>query len=71
MAKVKTVYQVGGLKGEHCRDRIKHTLSHLPGVTGVDVNLDGKQVGIYYQPAVVSAGLIEETLQSLGYSIQG
>ena len=71
MDKVRTVYRVGGLKGEHCRGRIEHTLSDLPGVTGVDVNLEAKQVGISYQPAVISAGLIEETLQSLGYSIQG
>jgi copper chaperone CopZ len=66
-----TVYRVGGLKGDHCRDRIEHTLSHLDGVAGVDVDLAAKQVKVVYHPAVVAGGYIEETLQSLGYSIQG
>ncbi|MDR7865660.1 MAG: heavy-metal-associated domain-containing protein [Sporomusaceae bacterium] len=65
------VYRVGGLKGEHCRDRIEHTLSHLGGVAGVDVDLGAKQVKVAYDPDVIPGGYIEETLQSLGYSIQG
>ncbi|MGL5513526.1 MAG: heavy-metal-associated domain-containing protein, partial [Sporomusa sp.] len=35
----QTVFRVGGLKGDHCRDRIEHTLSHLHGVTSVKVDL--------------------------------
>lgn len=65
------VYQVGGLKGDHCRDRIEHTLSHLGGVAGVDVDLGAKQVRVTYDPDTIPSGYIEETLQSLGYSIQG
>jgi copper chaperone CopZ len=71
MATKNTVYKVGGLKGEHCRDRIEHTLSHLPGVDRVDVNIDSKQVNVAYNPEVIASGYIEETLQTLGYSIQG
>lgn len=66
-----TVYRVGGLKGEHCRDRIEHTLSHLGGVADVDVNISAKEVKVAYNPAVIPSGYIQETLQSLGYSIQG
>lgn len=66
-----TVYRVGGLKGDHCRDRIEHTLSHLGGVADVDVDLGAKQVKVEYDPAVIPSGYIEETLQSLGYSVQG
>jgi copper chaperone CopZ len=65
------LYQVGGLKGAHCRDRIEHTLSHLGGVAAVTVDLGAKQVKVEYNPAVIPSGYIEETLQSLGYSIQG
>lgn len=65
------VYQVGGLKGDHCRDRIEHTLSHLGGVAAVRVDLGAKQVKVEYDPAVIPSGYLEETLQSLGYSIQG
>lgn len=67
----KAIYRVGGLKGDHCRDRIEHTLSHLPGVSGVDVNINNKQVSVNYNPDVIASGYIEETLQTLGYSIQG
>lgn len=67
----KSTYQVGGLKGDHCRDRIEHTLSHLPGIDSVDVNINNKKVSVNYNPDVISSGYIEETLESLGYSIQG
>lgn len=67
----KSVYRVGGLKGDHCRDRIEHTLSHLTGVCGVEVDLGSKKVTVEYQPQTIASDYIEETLQSLGYSIQG
>ncbi|MDD4601427.1 hypothetical protein SDC9_06065 [bioreactor metagenome] len=67
----KSTYRVGGLKGDHCRDRIEHTLSHLPGVESVDVSISSKQVNVNYNPNVIASGYIEETLQTLGYSIQG
>lgn len=66
----KTIYKVGGLKGDHCRDRIEHTLSHLPGVSGVNVDLNTKQVSVNFDSGVIASGYIEETLQSLGYSMQ-
>ena len=71
MATKQTVYRVGGLKGDHCRDRIEHTLSQLNGVDSVDVSLKDKLVSVEYDPGQIASGYIEETLQSLGYSIQG
>lgn len=71
MAAKKAIYKVGGLKGDHCRDRIEHTISHLDGVDDVKVDLNGKQVTVEYDSAVIASGYIEETLQTLGYSIQG
>lgn len=67
----KSVYSVGGLKGDHCRDRIEHTISHLNGVADVDVDLNTKQVTVEYDPKAIASGYIEETLQTLGYSIRG
>jgi copper chaperone CopZ len=67
----RSIYRVGGLKGDHCRDRIEHTLSHLGGVTEVGVDLEDKTVEVVYDTNVIAGGYIEETLQSLGYSIQG
>lgn len=67
----QSIYRVGGLKGDHCRDRIEHTLSHLHGVSSVKVSLTNHQVAVTHDEAVTPSGYIEETLQSLGYSIQG
>lgn len=64
------VYRIGGLMGEHCVDRIEHTLSHLDGVVYVNVDQNNKQVLVEYDPQTVQSGYIEETLQSLGYSIR-
>jgi len=64
------LYRIGGLKGDHCRDRIEHVVSHLGGVEGVDVDLAAKQVLVHYDPASIASGYIKETLQSLGYSIR-
>ncbi|MDR3592383.1 MAG: heavy-metal-associated domain-containing protein [Negativicutes bacterium] len=64
-------YRVGGMKDEHCRDRIENTLSQLEGVSQVDVDLDSKAIKVAYDPTVIPGGYIEETLQTLGYSVQG
>ena len=66
----QSVYRVGGLKGDHCRDRIEHTLSHLYGVSAVTVDMAAKQVTVDHDEAVTPSDNIEETLQSLGYSVQ-
>lgn len=71
MAIHQSVYQVGGLKGDHCRDRIEHTLSHLAGVNHVGVDIKDRLVKVEYDTSRIGSGYIEETLQSLGYSIQG
>jgi copper chaperone len=67
----KSTYVIGGLKDEQCRDRIEHTISSLEGVGDVEVNLNTKKVTVQHDPSVIASGYIEETLQSLGYSIQG
>lgn len=65
------VYKVGGLKGDHCRDRIEHVLGHLSGIEKVDVDMNGHKVTVDYDPHVIASGYIETTLTTLGYSIQG
>lgn len=65
-----SVYRIGGLMGEHCVDRIEHTLSHLDGVSHVSVDQNSKQVSVEYDSTIVKSGYIEETLQTLGYSIR-
>lgn len=66
-----TVYKIGGLKGDHCRDRIEHALGHLGGIENVAVDIKNKEVAVDYDPNVIASGYIENTLTTLGYSIQG
>jgi copper chaperone len=68
---VTAVYTVGGLKGEHCRDRIEHVIRHLDGVDKVAVDMTNKRVSVDYNPSEIASGYIETTLTTLGYSIQG
>ena len=65
-----SVYRIGGLMGEHCVDRIEHTLSHLEGVSHVNVDQANKQVSVEYDSQLTTSGYIEETLQTLGYSVR-
>lgn len=67
---VTSVYSVGGLKGDHCRDRIEHVISHLDGVDKVAVDMANKRVTVDYEPSEIASGYIETTLTTLGYSIQ-
>ncbi len=66
-----SIYRIGGLMGEHCVDRIEQTLSHLDGVSHVNVDQANKQVAVEYDLQQVTSDHIEETLQTLGYSIRG
>lgn len=67
----RAVYKIGGLKGEHCRDRIEHVLGHLGGIEKVDVDMPNKKLTVDYDQKVIASGYIETTLTTLGYSIQG
>lgn len=64
------VYRVGGLMGEHCIDRIEYILSQLDGIKHVNVDQTSKQVSVEYNSDIIKSGYIEETLQTLGYSIR-
>lgn len=63
-------FTLGGIKGPHCRDRIKNTISQLDGVQAVDVNMESSQVSVSYEDDVISNDYISDTLQALGYSVQ-
>jgi copper chaperone CopZ len=65
-----STFTIGGIKGPHCRDRIKNTISQLNGVQSVDVDIKSSQISVSYQPEAMSADYISDTLQALGYSVQ-
>lgn len=62
-------YEVDGLKGDHCRDRIEHTLAHLPGVDSIQVDMATNRVVVSYDPGQIADGYIQKTLETLGYAV--
>jgi copper chaperone CopZ len=65
-----STFTIGGIKGPHCRDRIKNTISQLNGVESVDVNMQSSQISVSYQSDAMSDDYISDTLQALGYAVQ-
>lgn len=63
-------FTLGGIKGPHCRDRIKNTISQLDGVQSVDVNMQSSQINVSYEDNVISDDYISDTLQALGYTVK-
>jgi copper chaperone len=55
-------YLVPGMSCEHCRVAVTQELVAVPGVTGVDVDLDAKRVDVRgdgVEPAAVVAAIDE------------
>ena len=55
-------YLVPGMSCEHCRVAVTQELVAVPGVTGVDVDLDAKRVDVHgdgVEPAAVVAAIDE------------
>lgn len=64
----RTVFRVGGLKGEEGRKEIEHSLVQIDGVRKVLVSMPEGMVNIEYDPGVIREDYLERTLNSLGYS---
>lgn len=69
-ASENSTFTIGGIKGPHCRDRIKNTISQIDGVHSVDVDMHSSQISVNYQSDVISNDYIADTLQALGYTVQ-
>jgi copper chaperone len=65
-----STFTIGGIKGPHCRDRIKNTISQLDGVQNVNIDMQSSQINVSYQGDVINDDYISDTLQALGYTVQ-
>jgi copper chaperone len=64
-----TTLSVPEISCEHCVKTINGALGALAGVESVNTNLDSKTVQLRYDPAQVSMGTIEATLDDAGYTV--
>jgi copper chaperone len=67
----KTMLNVEGMSCEHCVKAVEGSVSVLPGVTGVLVDLTGKTVSLQYDPAQTPLDKIKSEIEDQGYEVVG
>lgn len=66
MFKKNVTISVDGMSCEHCANKVKNALESLNGISKVRVNLNKKEVVIYYKDNI-DFEKIETTINNLGY----
>ena len=66
----KIQLKIGGMACSFCVASITKALGRMDGVHNVNVNLAHEETLIEFNPGVVSAGALRETLRDLGYTIR-
>lgn len=62
-----TTLSIAGMTCAACANRIEKGLNKLEGVSSVHVNFALEKASVSYDPTIIGVGLIEETIQKLGY----
>jgi len=62
-------YTAPAISCEHCQRTVESAVGALPGVSSVHVEIPSKQVQVTYNPADVTRGQIEATLDEEGYPV--
>lgn len=70
MFKKNVTISVDGMSCDHCANKVKNTLESINGISKVKVNLNKKEVVIYYKEDI-NLGEIETTINDLGYKFGG
>src|SRR3990172_3525507 len=66
----KIQLKIGGMACSFCVASITKALGRMDGVRNVNVNLAHEETLIEFNPQVVTAGALQETLRELGYTIR-
>lgn len=69
MATIKKTYRVSGMHCAGCAANIEKVLSRREGVAGAEVNFAASTVTVEYDPGVVSAGQLRETVDGAGFEL--
>jgi copper chaperone len=62
---------VNGMTCMGCVKSVRNVLEPIPGVTGVDITLDGGQVAISYDAAKAGIDQFTAAIQDAGYEVVG
>jgi len=60
---------VEGMSCMHCVNAIKNAVGSLPGISKVDVDLEGKKVAVEYESNQVNIGKIKDKIEDAGYEV--
>lgn len=71
MTDQQRTYTLGGIFDSQAKAEVEYTLSEMKNIKDVQVDLDSKQVSFQFDPNKIEETFIQNTLNSLGYSIQG
>lgn len=71
MTDQQRTYTLGGIFDSQAKSEVEYTLSEMKNIKDVQVDLDSKQVSFKFDPNKIEETFIQDTLNSLGYSIQG
>ena len=63
----KSVINVEGMSCEHCAMSVKKALGALPGVSGVDVDLEAGTVTVQHDPALAALDRLKSEIQDQGF----
>ncbi|MBY4384534.1 heavy-metal-associated domain-containing protein [Rhodococcus fascians] len=65
---MQTTYSVEGMTCAHCAASVKEEVSEVPGVTGVDVDVDIGAV-VISSDAELDAAAVDAAIEEAGYRI--
>jgi copper chaperone len=65
----QTVLNVEGMSCSHCVNAVTKAVTALEGVSGVNVDLEGKKVAVDYDADRVSLDSIKEAIEEEGYDV--
>jgi len=60
---------VEGMSCMHCVNAIKNAVGSLPGISKVDVDLEGKKVAVEYESNQVNIEKIKDKIEDAGYEV--
>ncbi|NLB51389.1 MAG: copper chaperone CopZ [Syntrophomonadaceae bacterium] len=69
MANETKTLNVEGMSCMHCVNAVKKSVESLPGISKVDVDLNGKKVQVEFDPEKVDLEKIKEMVEDAGYDV--
>lgn len=60
---------VEGMSCMHCVNAVKSSVGSLPGISKVDVDLEGKKVAVAFDADKVNIEKIKEKIEDAGYEV--